>query len=473
MADTLPPQPTRRDFLTQTAGFAGAFAAFHIVPRHVLGGPNHVPPSETVNVALIGAGGRGLQNARDLMNLDDVQITAVVDPAELWNLEPFYYKGTAARKPAHAEIEKHYADKGKAADCAEHIDFRKFLDDAGAVDAVLCATPDHLHAPVSLAAMRAGKHVYCEKPLTHNIAEARLVAQVAKETGLATQMGNQGHSNEGIRLTCEWIWAGAIGEVSEVHAWVGTSRWNPAMQSEPTEGQPIPKGLDWDLWIGPREPRPFDSVYAPVTWRDHWDFGSGAMGDFGCHDLDAACWALDLHAPEWVELHPAGPMSQHLVPYGEIGYFQFAARGERPPVRSPGTAADSNPHVPTNSRPGPNCPVAASCSSEISGKMLCGGAGGMPQLLPTDRDKAFTRPEPTLVRSNGHHRDWIDAIKGSPPASSHFEYGARLTEITLLGVASLRTGKRLNWNPDTMTAAGVPEAEPIFHGTYRPGWELT
>src|SRR5690606_27587675 len=135
------------------------------------------------------------------------------------------------------------------------------------------------------------------------------------------------------RLTCEWIWAGAIGEVTEVHAWVPATRWNPALQGVPRGSDPVPEGLNWDLWLGPRKERPFHSSYAPVSWRDYWDFGCGALGDFGCHDLDAACWALDLHAPEWVEVHPAGPMSQHLAPYGEIGYFQFAARGEHPPVR--------------------------------------------------------------------------------------------------------------------------------------------
>ncbi len=462
--------PTRRTFLSQATG---ALGAFHIVPRFVLGGPDHTPPSETVNVALVGAGGRGLQNARELMKLADVQITSVVDPVEHWSLEKFYYKGVAGRKPVRVEIERHYGDKRENYRCSEHVDFRELLKPDSDFDAVLCATPDHLHATISLAAMRSGKHIYCEKPLTHNIAEARLVAKVAEQTGVATQMGNQGHSHEGIRQTCEWIWGGAIGEVTEVHAWVPTTRWNPTLQGVPTEAQPVPAGLDWDLWLGPREQRPFHSSYAPVSWRDYWDFGCGAMGDFGCHDLDAACWALDLHAPTSVEMFPAGYTDQQLVPYGEIGYFDFAARDDHPPVRIHWYSGGLKPRHPDALPTGSVLPSRGVLFVGDEGLMLCGGAGGMPQLLPEQRDAEFTRPEPSLSRSNGHHRDWIDAIKGGAPASSHFEYGARLTEITLLGVAALRTRKRLLWNPDTMTTEGVPEAESVLHGEYRSGWELS
>ncbi|MGE0375258.1 MAG: Gfo/Idh/MocA family protein [Planctomycetaceae bacterium] len=461
---------SRRAFVGSAAG---AWAGFHIVPRFVLGGPNHVPPSETVNVALVGAGGRGLQNARDLMQLGDVQITTVVDPAERWDLSAFYYKGVAGRIPVRAEIEAHFSEKRPGYRCREFSDFRRFLTEDADVDAVLCATPDHAHAAVSLAAMRAGKHVYCEKPLTHNIAEARLVARVARETGAATQMGNQGHANEGIRQTCEWIWGGAIGEVTQVHAWVSATRWNPTLQGVPQESQPVPSGLDWDLWLGPRAMRPFHSSYAPVAWRDYWDFGCGAMGDFGCHDLDAACWALDLHAPDRVEMHPAGSMDGQLTPYGEIGYFDFGSRGGKPPVRIHWYSGGLKPPRPEAWPSGRDLPGRGVLFIGDRGVLFCGGAGGMPELFPETRSAEFTRPEPTIPRSNGHHRDWIDAIKGGSPASSHFEYGARLTEITLLGVAALRTRKRLEWDAATMTAAGVPEAEAVFRGTYRPGWELT
>ncbi len=463
--------------LTSRRGFLGNVAAgvtlFHIVPRHVLGGSRYVTPSETVNVALVGAGGRGTENARELMKLDDVQITTIVDPAEHWDLSGFYYRGTAGRKPARAAFEKHYSQKRSNYQCAEYADFREMLDKAGDVDAVLCATPDHAHATVSLAAMRAGKHVYCEKPLTHNVAEARLVARVAKETGLATQMGNQGHANEGIRQTVEWLHAGAIGTVSAVHAWVPATRWNVALKGVPAETDPVPAGLDWDLWLGPRTARPFRSSYAPVSWRDYWEFGCGAMGDFGCHDLDSACWALNLKAPTSVEMYPAGFMNKDIAPYGEIGYFDFAAEGDQQAVRINWYSGGLQPRRPDELPEGRELPRRGVLFVGDKGILVCGGAGGAAELFPESRRAEFQIPEPTIPRSNGHHRDWIDAVKGGPAASSNFEYGARLTEITLLGVAALRTGKRLMWDAQNMTARGVPEAEEILNGTYRAGWELT
>jgi hypothetical protein len=221
---------TRRAILQSAA----AAAVFSIVPRRVLGGPNHVAPSETVHVGLIGAGGQGRTNLRKLFLEKDCRVVALADPCEHWNLEPFYYKGEAGRGPIKAEIEKEYGKiSNEKFTCADYVDFRAMLEKEKGLDAVLIATPDHLHAYTSVLSMRAGKHVYCEKPLTHNLMENRKVAAVAKETGVATQMGNIGHSTKGIRATCEWIWDGAIGTVKEVHAWVGTSRWNKTLLGRP------------------------------------------------------------------------------------------------------------------------------------------------------------------------------------------------------------------------------------------------
>ncbi|MEQ1829593.1 MAG: Gfo/Idh/MocA family oxidoreductase, partial [Pirellula sp.] len=324
-----PSESNRRRFLKASA----LASSITIVAPRVLGGPKHVAPSDVINVAVVGIGGRGLQNARELMKLENVRISAVADPAEQWDLSGYYYKGVAGRLPAVAEINKHYQSKQSDFKCREYIDYREMLTSDKAIDAVLCATPDHLHAHVAMTAMKAGKHVYCEKPLTHNIAEARKVAELAKQTGLATQMGNQGHSTEGIRQTCEWIWAGAIGDVKEVHAWVPATRWNKNLTEPPSSGQQVPKGVDWDLWCGPRENVDFHSAYAPVSWRDFWQFGCGALGDFGCHDLDAACWALDLDQPIRVELHQAGSTHPKMAPYGEIGYFDYPAKGKRSALR--------------------------------------------------------------------------------------------------------------------------------------------
>src|ERR1044071_6190351 len=221
---------TRRRFL---AGTAATVAGITLVPRHVLGGTKFVAPSEKINLAIVGCGGQGQTNVRGLFQQPDVQMIAVADPVEVQDLHAFYFKSEAGRLPVKAEIEKHFSQKTPNYRVAEYEDFRVMLEKEKAIDAILCATPDHLHAYVSVTAMRAGKHVYCEKPLTHNIWEARTVAKVAKETGVATQMGNQGHSSDGIRETCEWIWDGAIGVVREVHAWVGTSRWNSTLTGRP------------------------------------------------------------------------------------------------------------------------------------------------------------------------------------------------------------------------------------------------
>jgi predicted dehydrogenase len=460
---------SRRRFLQ--AG-AAAVAAFHIVPRHVLGGPGHVPPSDKVNIALIGAGGQGRVNLRRLFEQADAQVIAIADPAEFFSLEAFYYKGVAGRKPLRHEIEQHYATSSPNFRCAEYVDFRHLLDREKAVDAVLCATPDHLHAHVSVLAMRAGKHVYCEKPLTHNIWEARCVAHVARETGVATQMGNQGHSTDTIRETYELIRDGAIGPVREVHAWAPNHRWNPSLTTRPTDRTRAPRRLNWDLWLGPREVRPFHSAYFPVGWRDFWAFGGSNIADFGPHDLDAACWALDLVAPTSVEFHPAGTMDDEIAPHGCIGYYQFGPRGHQPPVQITWYDGGLRPSLTVPLPEGEPVPRRGVLFVGDKGVLLCGGAGGPARLLPETRAEDYRKPEPTLPRSNGHHRDWLDACKGGPAPSSHFGYGARLTELALLGVLALRLGERIEWDPAGMRAIGLPDADALITEPRRAGWEL-
>lgn len=461
---------TRRKFL---GSFAASVAAAAVVPRHVLGGPKFVPPSEKIRVALVGAGGQGRTNLRALFQEADAQVVAVADPIEESDLERFYYRGKGGRKPVKAEIEKHYSAKTPNFRCADYEDFRVMLEKEKAIDAVLCATPDHLHAYVSILAMRAGKHVYCEKPLTHNVWEARMVAKVARETGVATQMGNNGHSREGIRQTCEWIWDGILGQVREVHAWVGANRWNKELTGLPKETPPVPPGVNWDLWIGPREMRPYSSAYTPVTWRDFWAFGSGGLGDFGCHDLDAPFWALDLQTPLTVESRPAGYTDAEIVPHGELCYFHFGPRGNKAPVKVTWYDGGLQPPCPEELPEGQKLPGRGMLMVGEKGVMLCEGAGGVPRLLPYDKNRGAKRPAKTLPRSKGHHRDWLDACKGGPAASAHFEYGAKLTELVLLGIASLRTGKKLFWDAAAMKARGVQEADAVFKEQYRKGWEIT
>jgi predicted dehydrogenase len=465
----------RRKFLkTSSLG-----AAAMIVPRHVLGGPGFVAPSDRVNVAVVGVGGRGFQNVKELLQLADVRVVAVADPAERWDLSQFYYRGAAGRVPVCEAIEQHYRQSDSKYRCQQHVDYRQMLRDGNDdFDAVLCATPDHLHGHVSLMAMRAGKHVYCEKPLTHNIAEARLVAQVAKETGLATQMGNQGHSTDDIRLTCEIVRAGLIGDIHEVHAWVPATRWNRTVDKVPTQPQPVPAGLDWDLWCGPRTPVGFHEVYAPVTWRDFWQFGCGAMGDFGCHDLDSAVWGLELGLPERIEMHPAGGNDPAMIPFGEIGYFDFNAAGHgdgpggRNPLRITWYSGGLMPPRPDALPEKQQLPGRGVMFVGDKGLLVCGGAGGRPDIYPLALRESVTIPEPSIVRSKGHHRDWIDAIKGGPAASSEFGYAAKLTEITLLGVLALRAKEIIHWDAERMHARGAARANELVAGEYRPGWEL-
>ena len=321
------PAATRRQFIaTSTA----AAAAFSIVPRHVLGGSRFVAPSDKVNVAIIGAGGQGRTNARALFQEEDCQIIALADPAEEWDLSRWYYTGKSGRGPVKAEIEEHYSGKTPNYACATYEDFRVMLEKEKAIDAVLIATPDHLHAYTSILAMKSGKHVYCEKPLTHNIREARLVARVAKETGVATQMGNHGRSSEGHRQTVEWITDGAIGRRAggarlERQSAVGQ---NPG----PGEGPPVqPAGLNWDLWLGPRAERPYSGIYAPFVWRWVWDFGNGSMPDMSPHHFDPAFNALGLDTPVTMEarasfVDPETNRGSHLVTY------QYAAQGNRGPL---------------------------------------------------------------------------------------------------------------------------------------------
>ena len=459
---------TRRHFLKSAAT---AITAFQILPRHVLGGPGFVPPSEKVNLAVIGVGGRGTQNLQALLALPDAQVSAIADPAETFSLENYYYKGVGGRLPAIKLVNEHHGKATPGYRCAGYEDFRVMLEKEKGLDAILCATPDHLHAYVSIRAMRAGKHVYCEKPLTHNLHEAREVARIAAETGVATQMGNQGHSNVGIREAVEHLRAGTIGTVREIYSWVGTKRWNPALTTKPAEAQTVPAGMNWDLWIGPREPRAFHAAYHPVAWRDFWAFGTSSMGDFACHDMDAATWAFDLPPPSRIEAHSIGPTDGEIAPHGAIIYFDFPARGPWPAQRLSWFDGGAKPATPEALGKFP-LPSRGTMFIGEKGVIQCEGAGGPARIFPESLRASVAKPSATIPRSNGHHRDWLDAIKGGPPASSNFAYGARLTEIGLLGVLAQRLGKPVEWEAATMTVKDQPKAEAIIRGSYRAGWEL-
>jgi predicted dehydrogenase len=462
---------TRRQFISTTAS---AVAAATIVPRHVLGGARFVPPSDKVNVAIIGVGGQGLHNARALFQEEDCQIIAIADPAQEWDLSSFYYGGKAGWGPAQAEIEKTYAERTPHSTCGAYEDFRVMLEREKAIDAVLIATPDHVHAYATLHAMRAGKHVYCEKPLTHSVEEARMVARVARETGVATQMGNHGRSGEGHRQTVEWIQDGAIGAVREVHAWSGTGRpWRPP---SPEEETPPPTGLNWDLWLGPRAPRPFRRAYAPCSWRAFWDFGGGTLPDMAVHNIDPAYNALGLRTPETIEAS-ATIVDPERCPRGMLVTYRFAATDSREPVTlywyDGGLRPPTPPEIDADD---PRQRLGDEGNGILfvgeKGYITCAGWSGMPRLLPLELHREYQRPPRTLPRVEGHHADWLQACKGGTPACSNFDYGAPLCELTLLGNVALRTGTRLQWDGPGMKATNAPEADRFLTDTYRSGWEL-
>jgi len=461
---------SRRRFVAATT----AVAAGGIVPRHVLGGAGQTPPSERLNVAVIGTGGQGIVNIRNLLRHPDVNLTAICDVAEFWDNSRIYYRHNGGRGPAMQAIEEAHRKTGSQAArrCAVHVDFRVMLEKADKdIDAVLVATPNHVHAVASMAAIQAGKGVYCEKPLTHSIYEARKVAQAAREAKIATQLGNQGHSSDDIRRAVEWIRDGAIGKVREVHGWRGgPNREN--LTERPTETPPVPEGLNWDLWLGPAKERPYHPAYAPLVFHYWWDFGSGTLGNFGCHTLDTAVWALELEHPTMVEASST-QFSDETTPAAAKYHYKFPPRGEQPEVDLFWYDGGLRP-------PRPDCLELDRDLPQAGGSLIVGDQGAIlsgmwsasPRIIPERKMRDYRRPPETIPRSKGHHRDWIDACKGGPPASSNFDYGARLTEIPLLGVVALRTGATIHWDGPNMKAINTPQAEPFIHGHFRKGWEI-
>ncbi len=460
----------RRSFIAGSAALVGT----GFLPRHVLGGGGETPPSEKLNVAVIGTGGQGIVNIQNLLKHGDVNIMAICDVAEFWDNSQLYYRHHGGRGPAMKAIEEHHQKAGTTDwhRPAVHVDYRTMLEKAGRdIDAVLIATPNHTHAVISMAAIQAGKGVYCEKPLSHSVYEARRVAQAARQAKVATQLGNHGHSSDDIRRAVEWIRDGAIGKVREVHAWRGgPNRGN--LTDRPKETPPVPAGLSWDLWLGPAKERPFHPCYAPLMFHFWWDFGTGTLGNFGCHTLDTAVWALDLEHPTMIEASST-ELSSEVTPTAAMYHYQFPARGEQPPLDLFWYDGGLKP-------PRPECLEPTRDLPEQGGSLIVGDQGailsglwsGSPHIIPERRRQEYQAPEPSIPRSAGHHRDWIDACKGGPPASSNFDYGARLTEIVLLGAVALRSGKTIHWDGPNMTATNVPEAEPLVHGYFRQGWEI-
>jgi len=442
---------SRRRFLRATA----TTAAVTIVPSHVLGGPRNIAPSDKLNIAGIGIGGMGKSNLRQL---ESENIMALCD------VDHNYAAETIKRYP-----------KAKL-----YTDYRKMLDKQKDIDAVVIATPDHTHAVISMEAMRRGKHVYCQKPLTHDVYESRMLAQKAKETGVTTQMGIQGHSGEGIRLIREWIEDGAIGEVREVDAWCslsyypfGHAWWSSKWSRRPKDTPLVPSTLDWDLWLGPAPERPYHQAYHPGVWRCWWDFGCGMMGDRGAHTLDPVFWALKLGHPTSVEATSVD-LNSDTHPVASIVVYRFGARGDLPPVKLTwydGLRAPRPIDIEDGRRLG-NVEGGALFKGS-KGKLMAGVYGEGARLIPESRMKEYKQPSKTIPRVKGsHEQDWVRACKESRPAGADFEYSGMLTEVCLLGNVARRVDARIEWDPVNMKVTNLPEANKYIRTPYREGWSL-
>jgi predicted dehydrogenase len=444
-------QVTRREFMGSAAAVS---AAFTIVPSHVLGGPGKTPPSEKLNIASVGAGGRA---SGDIQAVSHENIVALCDVD--WR----HAGGTFKR-----------FSKAK-----KYKDFRQMLDKEDKnIDAVIVGTPDHIHAVASIAAIKRGKHVYCEKPLTHSVYEARKVAEAAREHKVATQMGNQGQASEATRRISEFIWGGAIGKVHEVHVWTDrpmrgllNTYW-PQGVDRPTDTPAPPDYVDWDLWLGPAPARPYHPAYAPFKWRGWWDFGTGALGDIGCHSMDPIFRALKLGAPTSVEA-TSTLVNNETYPVASMVRYEFPARGDLPPVKLTWYDGGMRPRRPDELENGRSIGDNGTLYIGDQGKMLGN------TIIPESKRRDYKPPEPSIPRSPGHHQEWIDACKGGKPAGSNFDWAGPLAEAVLLGNIALRRAlkekvvrMKLQWDPKAFKITNLPEANEYLHREYRKGWSL-
>lgn len=462
-------QMSRRKFLSKTA----ALTAFIIVPRHVLGGPGKVAPSGKTTFACIGVGGQGTIDMMNFLDFNEVQVTAVCDVDResagflSWNWGQGKEGKTGGREPARRAVDEFYGKQrpaGQYRGCKSYADYRELLSKED-VDAVVIATPDHTHAVIAMAALKKKKHVYCEKPLTWSVAEARAVAEEAKQAGVATQLGNQGQATEQDRVTREMIADGAIGPVHEVQVGWGPRFWSyPALQDRPTDTPPVPEGLDWNLWLGPAPVRPYHPLYHPWVWRNWWEFGTGLLGDMGCHLLSTVFKALDLRHPTSVEASST-KMFPEVYPLGVIARFQFPARGDRPPVKlswyDGGLLPPSPEETPSERR--------------SYGVMYVGEKGKIfgHRLYPESKQKAYGKPPKTLPRSPGHYKEFVDACRGGPaPGANFVDHAGVLSETPLLANVALRAGKKLLWDGPAMKVTNDKEANKLLHREYRQGWSL-
>jgi predicted dehydrogenase len=507
---------SRRSFITKAAATA---AVVSIVPRHVLG-RGFVPPSDTLNIAGIGVGGMGRQN---LINLSSQNVVALCDvdwgyankgfdrlDTEITGLQkrledptsaPPQPQGAPPFDPAKGKIRLERMTRLKN----EHLpkakryqDFREMLERQKDIDAVFIATPDHMHATIALAAMDLNKHVYVQKPLTWSVAEARRLSQRAKETKVATQMGNQGHSLDDARTAVEYVQSGAIGEVREIHIWTnrpfgfwpqGVPRPEPLKDSSQQPGwsgrdvntrlaaalaagaTPPPEGLAWNLFLGVGPEVPYHPIYHPFNWRGWVDWGVGAIGDMGAHLIDHSLWALDLGFPTSVET-VSTPFNAASYPLATQTFYDFPARGAMPPVKLTWYDGGLLPPKPAELGDEELNKGGGALLIGSKGKLLHDTYGMRPRLLPKSLHDSIGKPPQKLPRipHEEHEMNWVAAAKGTAQASCPFEYASRLTEVMLLGVVALRAGKKIEYDGAAMRVTNVPAANDYLQRQPRQGW---
>ncbi len=501
---------SRRNFIRN---IAAAGAGLTIVPRHVLG-RGFAAPSDRLNIAGVGVGGQGRTN---LVNVATENLVAMCDVD--WNfanrgfdrLAADIQRGndrlegksgtplTALERPRLAsQIERTVRLKDELLPRAKRYqDYREMLDRQKDIEAVIVATPDHMHAPIALAAMELGKHVYVQKPLTWSVAEARQLARKAKATRLATQMGNQGHSSDDARKAVEYVWAGALGEVREVHIWTNrplgywpqgiprpealkkpadTLRWdgpgvNARLANSFAGNYPVPDSLKWDLFLGVAPYVEYHPIYHPFNWRGWVDWGNGAIGDMGAHLMDVAMWALDLGLPKTIETI-ATPFNGASYPSATMTIYEFPARGDKPAVRMTWYDGGLLPPKPIELGEEEVNKDGGALLVGSKGKLLHDTYGRKPRLLPASLHDSAGTPAQKLSRipNESHEMNWVNAAKGLAQPSCPFEYAAQLTETMLLGIVALKAGHKLQYDADNMRVVNLAAANEYLSRQPRPGW---
>ncbi|MCC6154255.1 MAG: Gfo/Idh/MocA family oxidoreductase [Candidatus Hydrogenedentes bacterium] len=411
--------------------------------------PRKVSANEKLNIACVGVGGQGQSDLRAVMHENIVALCDV-----------------------DAERAKEVFASERFASTPKYNDYRVMLEKQKDIDAVVIAIPDHMHAFVATAAMQLGKHVYVEKPMAHSIAEVHKLAATARQYKVATQMGNQGHSMPGVWMLCKMIDANIIGPVREVQCWTNRPSWPQGLE-RPTDTPPVPASLNWDVWLGSAQERPYNPVYLPHKWRGWWDFGCCAMGDMGCHILDAPYTSLNLGAPTKMSAETSG-VNNETGPKWSIINFEFPARGDKPAVKLTWYDGGKMPPRPEG------LPDDFKLGDRDGGSLLIGekGAitvgtyGGGPRFLSAEQQSKWDAMAPERDEFLGHHRPWIAACKGEKPSLSNFDYAAPFTEVVLLGNVAMRAGQPIEWDTATKTVKNLPDANRFVDPPYRTGWTL-